>query len=262
MKKLKLALIGGGFLNEIVANAVKDGLLPEYELVAVLDRSPERAEAFTQRFGGKPCTSIEALLAEQPDYTAEAASVDAVRSYAQAVLAGGSHLLLLSIGALADADFYRQVKETGAAHGRKVYLPCGAVGGFDVLRTAALMGPIKASITSLTSPWSISYTALNFDGIMDITEPQEVFRGTTKEAIELLPTHVNVAVATALASAGPENTDMDIQIIPEFRGDEFHIKLDSEAVRTEMKLYSRTHAVAGWSVVAALQNIVSPIEFF
>ena len=262
MKKLRLALIGAGFLNEIIAKAVKEGLLPEYELVAVLDRHPERRDAFAATFGGKACATIEQLLDQRPDYTAEAASVDAVRTYAQAVLEGGSHLLLLSIGALADAAFYEKIKTVGRENNRKTYLPCGAVGGFDVLRTASLMDKASVSITALTSPWSISHTALTFDGIMDVTEPTEVFRGTTKEAIERLPTHVNVAIATALSSVGPENTNIDIHILPGFRGDEYHVKLDSPEVKTEMKLYSRTPTVAGWSVVAALQNIVSPIDFF
>ena len=33
MEKKRLALLGDGRLNEIVANAIKDGILPEYELV-------------------------------------------------------------------------------------------------------------------------------------------------------------------------------------------------------------------------------------
>jgi len=261
MKKLRLALIGGGFLNQIVAKALKDGFLPEYELVAVLD-TKERADEFAKTFGCKACDSIEELLAEKPDYTAEAASVGAMRSYAEAVLNGGSNLVVLSIGSFADAEFYQQVRATAAANGRKVYLPSGAVAGFDVLRTASLMSPITASITSLKSPGAVSHTKLTFDGILDITEPKEVFRGTTKEAIAVLPTHVNVAVATALASAGPENTAMDIHVLPGFVGDEFHIRVEGEEVRTELKIYSRTSAIAAWSVVATLQNIVSPIEFF
>lgn len=41
MEKKRLALMGAGRLNEIVANALKDGLLPEYELVGVLGNNPE-----------------------------------------------------------------------------------------------------------------------------------------------------------------------------------------------------------------------------
>ncbi len=262
MKKLKLALIGGGFLNTIVANAVRSGLLPEYELVAVLDRSG-RENSLARTFGCKACDDIETLLAEKPDYTVEAASVGAVRTYAEKILKGGSHFIVLSIGAFADADFYRRVKETAAGAGRKIHIASGAVGGFDVLRTASLMGPITASITALKSPASIARTPLGFDGIMNISEKTEVFKGTTKEAIAILPHQVNVAVATALASAGPEKTVMDIHVLPGgYRGDEYHLKIEGGEVRTNLQIYSRTSAIAGWSAVAALQNIVSPVEFF
>ena len=262
MKKFRLALIGGGFLNSIVAKAVKDGILPQYELVAVLGKDKERVQAFTDTFGGKPCTSIEELLAEKPDYTAEAARVQAVKEYAEAVVASGSGLIVLSIGAFADKELYERVQKKAAENNCKLYIPSGAVGGFDVLRTAALMGPIKASITSLRSPMDIAHTALGYDGILDVTEPTEVFRGTTKEAIALLPTHVNVGIATALASAGPEETDIDIHVIPGFQGDQFIIKIEGEEVATDLRIYSRTCRIAGWSVVATLQNIASPVEFF
>ncbi|MCL2588536.1 MAG: DUF108 domain-containing protein [Oscillospiraceae bacterium] len=263
MKKFRLAMIGGGFLNSIVAEAVKDGVLSaDYELVAVFSNSIESATAFTKEFGGKPCDSIEALLAEKPDYTVEAARVHAVSAYAEAVVSAGSNLVVLSIGAFADADLLQRVKDKAAANACKVYIPSGAVGGFDVMRTAALMSPITASITSLRSPRDVAHTALGFDGILDITEPTEVFRGTTEEAIKHLPTHVNVGIATALASAGPKNTDIDIHVIPGYQGDEFIIQVEGEEVRAELKIYSRTCRIAGWSVVATLQNIASPIEFF
>lgn len=49
MEKKRLALMGAGRLNEIVANALKDGLLPEYELVGVLGNNPEKTQAFADR---------------------------------------------------------------------------------------------------------------------------------------------------------------------------------------------------------------------
>ena len=99
------------------------------------------------------------------------------------------------------------------------------------------------------------------EGLLDITEPEQVFSASTKQAIEMLPFHFNVAVATALASAGPENTTLNIDAVPGFRGDEYKIELRGEEVWTDLNIYSRTSAIAGWSVVAALQNAVSPIVF-
>ena len=46
MGKMKLALIGCGYLNDIIANALKDGFLPEYELVGVMGKYPEEAQDF------------------------------------------------------------------------------------------------------------------------------------------------------------------------------------------------------------------------
>ncbi|EGO63875.1 aspartate dehydrogenase domain-containing protein [Acetonema longum] len=261
MGKFKLALIGCGYLNEIVANAWKDGYLPEYELIGVLGRDSERVKAFAERHGCKAWADIDELLAIKPDFTAEAASVKAVQDYGEAILNAGSNLVVLSIGAFADREFYERIKNTAARNKRRVYIASGAVGGFDVLRTAALMSPIRASIGAQKAPASLKNTPLFNGELMDITAPQQVFSGTTKEAIALLPTKVNVAIATALASAGPENTAMTIQAVPGFKGDEYKIEIQGAEVRAELNIYSRTSAIAAWSVVEVLQNAVAPIVF-
>ncbi|MEG1126123.1 MAG: aspartate dehydrogenase domain-containing protein [Oscillospiraceae bacterium] len=261
MKKYKLALIGCGFLNEIVANALKDGYLPEFELVGAFSKSSERTKAFAASHGCKACESVEELMAQKPDFTAEAASIKAVQSYGEAVLKGGSNLVVLSIGAFADEAFYEKIKETAAQSSTRVYIASGAVGGFDILRTAALMSPITASIKAQKSPHSLYGTPLDTEELHNVTAPCRVFDGTVKDAIAILPTKVNVAVATALASAGVQKTVMNIDAVPGFSGDEYKIEIQGDEVRTELNIYSRTSAVAAWSVVAALQNAVSPIVF-
>lgn len=260
MKKTRLALLGCGRLNEIVANALENHL-PEYELVGVMGRNPEKTQVFAERYGGKACTDIQELMALKPDFIAEAASPQAVRDYAETILKGGSNLVVLTIGAFADAAFFNRVKETATEHNQKVYIASGAVGGFDVLRTAALMSPIKATMTSKKSLRSLLYTPLFKEDLLNITEPEQVFTGNTKEAIEMLPFHFNVAVATALASAGPEQTTLNIDAVPNFIGDEYKIEIQGEEVQTDLNIYSRTPRIAAWSIVAVLRNAVSPIVF-
>jgi len=259
--KIKLALIGCGYLNEIVANALKVGYLPEYELIAVLGRDYERAQEFAKRYGCKACGDIDELVAMKADFTAEAASVKAIREYGEKIINGGSNLVVLSIGALADLEFYERIRDIAAQNKRRVYIASGAVGGFDVLRTAALMSQITASIGAQKAPDSLRNTPLFTEDLLDVTEPRQVFSGTTKEAIAILPTKVNVAIATALASAGPDNTAMNIKVVPGFKGDEYKIEVQGEEVRAELNIYSRTSAIAAWSVVEVLQNAVSPIVF-
>lgn len=259
-KKMRLALLGCGRLNEIVASALESHL-PVYELVGVMGRDPYKTQAFAARYGGKACVDIEELMALKPDIVAEAASPQAVREYTETILKGGSDIVVLTIGAFADQDFYERVKATAAEYGQKVYIASGAVGGFDVLRTAALMSPIKATMTSKKSLRSLFYTPFFTEELLSIEEPKRVFTGSTKEAIEVLPFHYNVAVATALASAGPEQTTLNIDATPNFIGDDYKIEIQGEEVYTDLNIYSRTPRIAGWSIVAVLRNIVSPIVF-
>lgn len=261
MKKLKLALLGTGKLNRIVAQAHQDGYLKEYELVGVLGNTFAKTQAFAKQFNTQACETIDQLMALEPDYTAEAASVQAVIDYSEFILNHQSNLILLSIGALADSDFYEKIKTVAQTNDKKVHIASGAVGGFDVLRTARLMGPIEVQMGGKKAPAALQKTPLYREGLLDITQAETVFEGTTAQAIKLLPTHLNVAIATALASAGPENTNIKVEALPEYVGDEHHIKLTSAEVSADLKIYSKTSTIAGWSIVAVLQNIVSPIVF-
>lgn len=261
MEKKRLALLGDGRLNSIVANAWKDGLLPEYELVGVMGNDAQKVQVFADHFNIKGVTNIEDLMALKPDFTSEAASPQAVRDYSETVLSSGSNLVVITVGAFADAALYNRVKETALKNGTRIYIASGAVGGFDVLRTASLMSPIKATMTSKKSLRSLLYSPLFKESLLTNTEPEQVFSGSTTEAIQQLPFHYNVAVATALASAGPDDTTLNIDVVPNFSGDEYKIVIEGDEIKTDLNIYSATPRIAGWSIVAVLQNAVSPVVF-
>ena len=100
--KTKLGIVGCGFLGNIVADAWKKGLLPDYELVGVTSRTRASAEKTAANVGCAVCEDVDALLALEPEYIVEAASVEAVRAMAIPVLKRGVNLVILSIGAFAD----------------------------------------------------------------------------------------------------------------------------------------------------------------
>lgn len=257
----KLAILGNGFLAGIVVDAVKKGMLPDYELVGILGRSGEKTRKLAEKGSCAACFAIEELLAKKPDYVAEAASVAAVRDYAQQILANGANLLVLSIGAFADADFYRSVAETASENGTKVHIASGAVGGFDVLRTVALMGETRVTFETHKGPASLQNTPLFREALLTDQEETRVFEGSAKEAIALLPTKVNVAVAASLASVGPEKEQVGITSVPGFVGDDHRITAETDGVKAVVDIYSSTSAIAGFSLVSLLQNLASPIVF-
>lgn len=62
MERLRTAVIGCGKVGQIHAEALRD--LPRSEFVGVCDASPERAEAFADRFGGRPFVDVGRMLDE------------------------------------------------------------------------------------------------------------------------------------------------------------------------------------------------------
>lgn len=260
----KLVIVGCGRLGRIVAEAVANGLLPEYELVGVYSRSADKMGRITslmEKHGRAciACNSITELLALKPDYLVETASPAAMRELAVPALQNGTSIVTLSIGAFADDGFYKEVIEAAKSSGARVYIASGATGGFDVLRTASLMGHASAKFFNEKGPNGLWGTAV-YDETLH-TEQRVVFKGNAVEAIAMFPTRVNVTVAASRASVGPENMQVTMQSTPGFVGDTQKVEIKNDQVHAVVDVYSATPDIAGWSVVSTLQNIVSPIVF-
>jgi len=262
MKK-KLALIGCGYLSQTIAQAIHDGRLPEYELVAVLGRDPVRTKIFADYFNCKPCLDIDAVLALTPEFVAEAASAESVIDYAETILAGGAHIIVLSTAAFADVDLYERAIKTASENNTKIYIAGGATGGFNLLQTASLMSstPIDVTITSKKSTGFIARTPFYKQGLLNISKPERVFTGTAKGIIDTFPYVFNVVYATALASAGPEATKFNIDAVPNFTGDDYRIEVNGDQVALDLTIKSGDYAIAAWSVVSILKNAASPVVF-
>ncbi len=260
----RLVIVGCGRLGRIVAEAVARGLLPEYELVGLFSRTYDKTEALAatmavQGINCVACRTFEELLALKPDYLVEAASPACMRAITLPTLAAGCSIVTLSIGAFADDVFYGEAQEAARKAGRKIYLASGATGGFDVLRTATLMGGATAQFFNEKGPNALKGTPV-YDEVLQ-REQRVVFCGTAKEAIGQFPTRVNVTVAASRASVGPDRMQVTMQSSPYFRGDTQRVEIRNPQVRAVIDVYSATSEIAAWSVVAVLQNIVSPIVF-
>lgn len=261
MKKKRLVIVGCGKLGAIVADAVANGTLAEYELVGVYSRTRAKAEALAGRMPQQPavCDSIEELLALSPDYVVEAASPAAMRELALPALRGGASVVTLSVGAFADDRFYAEVMCAARECGTRIYVVSGATGGFDVLQTATLMGGATARFFNEKGPDALRGTAVYDDSLQ--TEQRTVFSGTAKEAIAVFPTKVNVTVAASRASVGPENMHVTMRSTPNFVGDTQRVEIKNEQVHAVIDVYSATSEIAGWSVVSTLLNLSSPVMF-
>ena len=265
--KTKFGIVGCGFLGNIVADAWKNGLLEDYELVGVTSRTPASGEKTASNVGCRACADVEELLALEPEYIVETASVEAVRAMAIPVLRRAVNLVIISIGAFADLDFYAQVQQAAREGGAKVHLASGAIGGSDVLQTVTLMARARqlsetAGIETHTGAKGFRNTPVWADHLLTDTEKTTVFTGNAKQAIATFPRRVNVAVATSLATTGPEITGVTMHSVPGWVGDDHRITAEIEGVKAVVDICSSTSAIAGWSVVSLLRNLASPVCFY
>lgn len=260
----KLVIVGCGYLANIIADAYLNELLPLYDIVGVYSRTSSKATRLSEKIksGGRECfaaTSLDELLALKPDILVEAANPAAMKELAVKTLENGTSIVTLSIGALADNNLLEKIKSAANANGSRVYIASGATGGFDVLRTATLMGNATASFFNEKGVRALRGSHHYNSGMEN--ENQTVFSGTAREAINTFPTGLNVAVAASLATVGPEKLQVTMESTPNFTGDRQRVEITNDEVHAVVDVFSATPAIAAWSVVSTLQNIVSPIVF-
>lgn len=260
----KLVIVGCGYLAEIVVDAFINGLLPEYDLVGVYSRSASKREYLASKMAQHngvcmACGSLDELLALKPDYLVETASPVAMKEITLPTLKNGTSIVTISVGAFADTSFYQDTMKIAKENGTRVYIASGATGGFDVLRTATLMGNASAKFFNEKGSNRLRNSVV-YDPIIE-KETHTVFSGTAREAIALFPTGLNVAVAASIASVGAENMQVTMQATPGFVGDTQKVEIKNDQVHAIVDVYSATPEIAGWSIVSTLLNIASPIVF-
>ena len=267
--KNQVAIIGYGALGKILTEVILTKLSEQYQIAGIWSRSIEKYKEELNALNVSCYSSLEELLNGSADYVVEIASVQAALSYGEQVLNARKHLILTSVGALADDEFSSRLKAASVHANKKVYVTSGAVGGFDIFRTIALMGNADAQIETWKSPASlVSAPGLQGKTLSD-TEEETVFNGTAREAIAGFPKNVNVAVASASASVGVDHMKTIITSTPGKSTNTHKITVKNDSVTATLKVSSRPDArnpkssvVTAWSVASLLANLSSPVEFY
>ncbi len=268
MRKYRLAIIGSGSLGGIIGKVVSKEMAGEYEILGVLSGKLANAIKLADEIGCKAYNTLDEIIVDKPDYIIEAASPDVVKDIGIKILAHGINLIPLSVGALAEKEFYNKIKETALENNSRVHVPSGAVGGFDVLHASMLMEDVAVSISTEKSPESLNGAPFLNGRKLSEEKTEEIFNGFAMEAIDHFPENVNVAVATALATTGVEKTKVSVNSIPGFKSNRHKIKLAGETIEVTIIIETtpsednpKSSTLAAYSVIGLLKNLVSPITF-
>ena len=258
-----VGLIGcGGIAQDVLAALREKDVDAEVEIVGLLAR-PGRSEIARQKFPELEIfEAIEDLLSEGPDIIAEVASQQAVAEYGEQVLRDGIDLLVISIGALADAELYERLETAADAGNSRMLLPAGAIGGIDAITAMRIGGLSSVRYRSRKPPaaWRGSPAEKVVD-LRSLAKPAVLYTGTAREAALLYPQNANVAAAVALAGLGFEETQVELVADPEAPGNVHEIEAEGAAGKLAIRLEGRpsrsnpkTSALAALSVARALLN--------
>ncbi len=261
MKPLSIAIaglgaIGGGIVAEIARSE------PGIQITAVAARDAAKAEALllTHRVNARILPLIE--LPQAADIVIEclpAASFDII---ADATLAAGKGLMVLSVGQLARRE---DLVPAFRAANQRLIVPTGAILGLDVVR-ALSRGDVTASriITRKSAASLAGAPHLVANGIdpMELKEPTCVYSGTARDAIKGFPANVNVAVALSLAGVGVDRTHCEIWVDPVETANVHTIEIETAGTSVSMTIRGkpdpknpRTSQMTALSAVDALRRL-------
>ena len=262
----KIGIVGCGALGSMIARELQT-MQADYQLIGIVDRNLKQAQLVAELCGTTAYESVEALLAQKPDYVIEVAGVEAAKAMGAGILRR-CHLVLVSIGAMANEKDRNQFLEAAKASGHKIYVVNGAIGGLDVMRTFCAMGEVKASIENKKAPESLEGAPYLQGRLLSKEQEETIFTGSVDEAIAGFPKNVNVAVSTALASEDI-HTQVIIQSVPHLEENCHMIRLETEGARAEISVFSKpdphnpkSSTSTAYSVIALLKNLASPIVYF
>lgn len=240
---MKVGIIGCGAIANIIASRI----VPEDNDIQIkyfFDKDIERAENLASFAGGVAVLNLEDML-DDVDLVLECASPDSVKLLAPMILEKGIDMIIMSVGAFMDKDFYTKASELAKENNAHIHLPSGAIVGLDGIKAVADFGLKEITLITRKSPKSLG---------KDIDAEEVLFEGKASEAVKEFPLNINVAATISLAC----NRDIDVKIIVDPKVDRNVHEITAKGDFGEFKTTTMNHPCAAnpkTSMLAAISAI-------
>lgn len=247
---IRVGLLGCGNIGRIIAQHAKG-----VTIVALFDRVYERAQDLQRCTGAEAFERFESFIGADFDLVVEAASVDAVSTYAPLVLSSNKDLVIMSVGALADPALCECLRDLARKHRKKIHIPSGAIFGLDNLKVGRISPIRKLLLRTIKSPASLGIEA---------RERRLIFTGKAHECIKAFPKNVNVSVAMSLAAA--RDTDVELWVDPAVDRNVHELVIEGDFGDACIRVTNvpspdnpATSYLAALSILSLLKNLDDPI---
>ena len=263
---MRIGLIGGGVIARLMLEHIRKGDLGDVQVVAIAGRSEQsKGRLLAGTFGVPFVVGLDALAATRPEAVVEAASHDAVREYAEPLLARGISFVALSGGALCDDSLRDRLERTAAQNRALLYVPSGGIGGLDALKAVCLAGAEEVSIAVTKPPaaWKgipyVEKLGLDMDRLAAATV---LFEGSARDGVPHFPANVNIAAVLSMAGIGFDRTRLKVVADPALKFNTHFIVIQGRTGRVDIKFESvampgnpRTSMLACFSALAAIREL-------
>ncbi len=214
-KQLNIGIIGLGFIGQTIIEAIVEGHL-SLKIEAVFDSNKELLEE-TRKARTRTRIMENATDFDDCDIIVECADQSVVEEIFDKAIEKKKYFIPMSIGAFITNDnLYEKYQQLDGKMKKYLVLPSGAIGGIDCIQLLKRVGITKSKlITKKPSNSFIENDYVKNNNIsLDTTIPVTVFSGNAKDAAKFFPKNVNVAARLALATLGPEKTEVEVVADP------------------------------------------------
>lgn len=264
---VRLALIGCGAIGSTIAKMVED--MPEIEAIYLYDRSRRMKNGLARSLKkGRILDDVEEII-ERSDLVIEAASQEAAKEWVPIALEKGKNVMIMSVGALVDADFRSRIEDLAKRNRRRIYIPSGAIAGIDGLCAAAGVKIDEVMLVTIKPPGAFKnskYVADNKIDLDAIKKPTPIFEGFAVDAVVHFPQNINVAATLSLAGIGFDKTCVRIIADPKATRNihKLLVKGDFGVLEVEVRNVPspqnpKTSYLAALSAVSAVKKIAGTV---
>lgn len=260
-----IGIVGCGTIGRALLRAGDEGGLG-VPVAGVASRTAATAEAFLATLKGPPPFLDLGELVEQSSLLVETAGGHVVPYLAEAAFSAGKDLMVISIGALLE---HPEIIEQARSLGCRLYAPSGAIAGLDGIKSAC-QGRVdtvemisRKPVAALEGAPYLMENEIQVDGL---TEAQEVFNGSAREACRGFPSNLNVSAAVSLAGIGPDLTTVRIVADPFLERNCHDVTVEGEFGLLRVHIENipsenpKTGRLTALSIIRSVRDAVDPVR--
>jgi len=261
---MRLAIVGCGSIGGELAEAADE--MDEVKRIYLTDLNGKAAEALAKKL--KKAVAVRSIEPElyHCDLVIEAASQAAAKELIPKVVGRGVDIMMMSVGALVDDDYRKNVYDTARTTGARILVPSGAVCGTDGLSSAATGRIDSVELITTKNPGSIvdvPYLVEKGIDVNKIKQPTVIYEGPAREAVKLFPKNVNVAAAVSIMGIGFDRTKVKIILDPKTKANSHELivrgefgEIISKTSNVPSPSNPSTSHLAALSAISALKRII------